>query len=78
LRCFPGLTRRRLIVCRRPADNQLAGRSSAHWSRESPHSQSGVDTTVIALWLGHADVRSTGAYVNSQELHQTGEKLQVA
>jgi site-specific recombinase XerD len=25
--------------------------------------QSGVDTTVIALWLGHADVRSTGAYV---------------
>ena len=27
--------------------------------------QSGVDTTVIALWLGHADVRSTGAYVHA-------------
>ncbi len=25
--------------------------------------QSGVDTTVIALWLGHAGVRSTDAYV---------------
>jgi len=27
--------------------------------------QSGVDTTVIALSLGHADVRSTGAYVHA-------------
>jgi site-specific recombinase XerD len=27
--------------------------------------QSGVDTTVIALWLGHADIRSTGAYVHA-------------
>jgi site-specific recombinase XerD len=25
----------------------------------------GVDTTVIALWLGHADVRSTSAYVHA-------------
>jgi integrase len=36
--------------------------------------RSGVDTTVIALWLGHADIRSTQAYLNSQELHQPGEK----
>ena len=25
----------------------------------------GVDTTVIALWLGHADVRSTNAYLHA-------------
>ena len=27
--------------------------------------QAGVDTSVIALWLGHADVRSTDAYVHA-------------
>ncbi|MFB7248625.1 tyrosine-type recombinase/integrase [Streptomyces populi] len=27
--------------------------------------QAGVDTTVIALWLGHASVRSTDAYVHT-------------
>jgi site-specific recombinase XerD len=27
--------------------------------------QAGVDTSVIALWLGHAGVRSTGAYVHA-------------
>ena len=25
----------------------------------------GVDTTVIALWLGHADIRSTQAYLHA-------------
>ena len=25
----------------------------------------GVDTTVIALWLGHVDVRSTSAYLHA-------------
>jgi site-specific recombinase XerD len=25
----------------------------------------GVDTSVIALWLGHADVRSTDAYLHA-------------
>ena len=25
----------------------------------------GVDTAVIALWLGHADIRSTQIYLNS-------------
>jgi integrase len=27
--------------------------------------KAGVDTTVIALWLGHASVRSTDAYVHA-------------
>jgi site-specific recombinase XerD len=27
--------------------------------------QAGVDTTVIALWLGHHDVRSTQAYLHA-------------
>jgi len=27
--------------------------------------QAGVDTTVIALWLGHAGVRSTDAYLHA-------------
>jgi site-specific recombinase XerD len=27
--------------------------------------QAGVDTSVIALWLGHADIRSTQAYLHA-------------
>ena len=27
--------------------------------------QAGVDTSVIALWLGHANVRSTDAYIHA-------------
>jgi len=27
--------------------------------------QAGVDATVIALWLGHADVRSTQPYIHA-------------
>jgi len=27
--------------------------------------QAGVDTTVIALWLGHADIRSTQPYIHA-------------
>jgi integrase len=27
--------------------------------------QAGVDTSVIALWLGHASVRSTDAYLHA-------------
>jgi hypothetical protein len=27
--------------------------------------QAGVDTSVIALWLGHAGVRSTDAYIHA-------------
>jgi len=30
-----------------------------------PYHQAGVDTSVIALWLGHADVRSTQAYLHA-------------
>jgi integrase/recombinase XerD len=38
----------------------------------------GVDTSVIALWLGHEHASTTALYLNSRELHQTGEKPQVA
>ena len=38
----------------------------------------GVDVAVIALWLGHADIRSTDAYLNSRELHQMNAFAQVA
>jgi integrase/recombinase XerD len=34
----------------------------------------GTDTSVIALWLGHEQAETTQIYLNSQELHQTGEK----
>jgi len=27
--------------------------------------QAGVDTTVIPLWLGHADIRSTQPYIHA-------------
>ena len=27
--------------------------------------QNGVDSAVIALWLGHADIRSTAAYLHA-------------
>lgn len=27
--------------------------------------QAGVDVSVIALWLGHADMRSTDAYIHA-------------
>jgi site-specific recombinase XerD len=38
----------------------------------------GVDTSVIALWLGHEQADTTQIYLNSRELHQTGENLQVS
>jgi integrase/recombinase XerD len=40
--------------------------------------EAGNDITVIALWLGHEQIATTNIYLNSQELHQTGEKPQVA
>ena len=47
----------------------LAGRKlSAHIFRHTNAMNllhAGVDTTVIALWLGHADVRSTNAYLHA-------------
>jgi integrase len=36
--------------------------AAAH-SRDAVHA--GVDTAVIALWLGHADIRSTNAYLHA-------------
>jgi hypothetical protein len=39
--------------------------------------KAGVDTSVIALWLGHEGTETTRVYLNSQELHQPGEKPQV-
>ena len=38
----------------------------------------GVDITVIALWLGHESPATTRVYLNPRELHQAGEKPQVA
>ena len=38
----------------------------------------GIDVAVIALWLGHEQMATANIYLNSQELHQTGEKPQVA
>jgi len=40
--------------------------------------ESGTDIATIALWLGHATSRTTEVYLNSQELHQPGEKPQVS
>jgi hypothetical protein len=33
---------------------------------------------VIALWLGHETIATTSIYLKSRELHQMGEKPQVA
>ncbi len=40
--------------------------------------QAGTDVAVIALWLGHEQAETAQIYLNSRELHQTGEKPQVA
>jgi site-specific recombinase XerD len=78
---FPTRTGRRLsrdAIERRVATHTAVGAArcpSLHTKKLHPHVlrhscamsllQSGVDTTVIALWLGHADVRSTQAYVHA-------------
>ncbi len=38
----------------------------------------GVDTTVIALWLGHEHTQTTQIYLNPRELHQTRANALVA
>jgi site-specific recombinase XerD len=38
----------------------------------------GVDTSVIALWLGHEKVETTQIYLNSRELHQMGDLPRLA
>ena len=40
--------------------------------------EGGTPVEQIADILGHESVGSTGVYLNSRELHQTGEKPQVA
>jgi integrase/recombinase XerD len=40
--------------------------------------QAGMPLALLTEWLGHADPETTLVYANSQELHQTGEKPQVA
>jgi integrase len=40
--------------------------------------EGGTPVEQIADILGHQSVQSTGVYLNSQELHQTGEKPQVS
>ena len=40
-------------------------RPSARERTERTCTNAGVDATVIALWLGHADVRSTNAYLHA-------------
>jgi integrase/recombinase XerD len=36
--------------------------------------QAGTDVAVIALWLGHEQAETAQIYLNSRELHQTGER----
>jgi len=38
----------------------------------------GVDLVTVAELMGHASLETTRLYTNPRELHQTGEKLQVA
>lgn len=40
--------------------------------------QSGVETSVIAMWLGHEHIQTTQIYLNPRELHRTREKALVA
>jgi site-specific recombinase XerD len=64
------------------AAGQRAGIDGVHAHRlrhsAATSFHAGVDTSVIALWLGHEQADTTQIYLNSQELHQPGEKLQVS
>jgi site-specific recombinase XerD len=78
---FPTRTGRRLSndaverLVRKHATTAATQCPSLHAEKTHPHIlrhscamsllQSGVDTAVIALWLGHADIRSTGAYLHA-------------
>lgn len=71
-RLSPDAVQRRITL---HAENAAAQCSSLKGKHLSPHVlrhtsamsllHAGVDTTVIALWLGHADVRSTNAYLHA-------------
>lgn len=78
---FPTKTGRRLsrdaIEHRLSRHHGIAAKTSPVWQAKkvTPHTlrhttamtllHAGVDTTVIALWLGHADTRSTDAYLHA-------------
>ena len=78
---FPTRTGRRLtrdaVERRVSTHTSVAARRqpSLHGKRVSPHVlrhsaamsllHAGVDTSVIALWLGHADVRATNVYLHA-------------
>ena len=47
------------------AERQEAPPARAQAQLRDVAAASGVDTTVIALWLGHADVRSTQPYLHA-------------
>jgi integrase len=71
-RLSPDAVQRRITL---HAANAAARCPSLHGRKLSPHIfrhtsamnllHAGVDSTVIALWLGHADVRSTNAYLHA-------------
>ena len=42
------------------------------------HADSGTPIEVLAELMGHSRLTTTQAYFNPRELHQAGEKLQVA
>jgi site-specific recombinase XerD len=78
---FPTRTGRRLStdaverLVRKHAATAAASCRTLHADKVHPHVlrhscamtllQAGVDTAVIALWLGHADIRSTNAYLHA-------------
>jgi site-specific recombinase XerD len=78
---FPTRTGRRLSsdaverLVRKHAATAAARCPSIHAQKIHPHTlrhscamsllQAGVDTAVIALWLGHADIRSTNVYLHA-------------
>jgi site-specific recombinase XerD len=52
--------------------HMLRHSAATNWVR------AGTDLDVVQALLGHASLASTTVYLNPRELHQTGEKLQVA
>ena len=55
---------------RKPGNLRVIYRQALTWAMSLL--RAGVDTSVIALWLGHEDAETTQVYLNSRELHQPG------
>ena len=60
-----------------PAEDEVAWARGADRADGQMAPQAGAGTEVQAL-LGHASLDTTARYFNPRELHQTGEKPQVA